>query len=88
MENEKTEKELFELLGVTEVQSINEVKENYEFDFSEIVDTNIDSIYETLIYNGFTDNQIIERVKARYGAVIDVYYLKDENCFYMFFGSR
>lgn len=88
MNVEMTENDLKNLLKVAAVESINEVKEHYENDFSEFVDTNLSEIYDTLLYNEFENEEIEKRVNARYGAVIDVYHALDQNCFYMFFGVR
>ena len=55
-------------------------KEHYhEGDFTITTDVSLDAHIETLEYNGITKEQIIAMNKARYGNVVDFFYIHEKN---------
>ena len=52
-------------------------------DSSFFFDVDIESLIQDLYYNGFTNNQILEYHKARYGNIILFYYYTDLELYVM-----
>lgn len=65
-----------------------DVLEKERLDTTFHIDKDLESLLDYLYDGGHTEKEIIEMNKARYGKIVEFYYLKDEDSYVMEYGQR
>lgn len=70
------------------LQEIEEEQESYDFGDSVFFDVSLESLLDGLYFNGFNTEQIKTLYENRYGSIIQLYWLEQDEMYCMLVGAR